>query len=147
MSNRRPVLACRRKPRSSPSLFRSKVSRVPQAFLAAKRKAHIDFWRAANPQQFHAAIDILCNAIKAGRFVWSGQGLFCVLWVPGLFTRSSSSTGTLSGRIGEPQFSYSAGTVHRRELDGRGPRAGAGYSKRYDTASATEHCRKSGDDT
>jgi uncharacterized damage-inducible protein DinB len=35
----------------------------------------IDFWRSATRQQFHAAIDMLANAIKAcPDSVWSGQG-------------------------------------------------------------------------
>jgi DinB superfamily len=35
----------------------------------------IDFWRAAIRQQFHAAIDMLANAIKAcPEQVWSGEG-------------------------------------------------------------------------
>ncbi len=37
----------------------------------------IDFWRSAIRQQFHAAIDMLANAIKAcPDSVWSGQGRF-----------------------------------------------------------------------
>jgi len=35
----------------------------------------MDFWRSAIRQQFHAAIDMLANAIKAcPESVWSGQG-------------------------------------------------------------------------
>jgi DinB superfamily len=35
----------------------------------------IDFWRSATRQQFHAAIDMLANAIEAcPESVWSGQG-------------------------------------------------------------------------
>src|ERR1700680_4814511 len=50
----------------------------------------IDFWRSAIRQQFHAAIDMLANAIKAcPDSVWSGQGrsafwylAFHVLFLP-----------------------------------------------------------------
>ena len=35
----------------------------------------MDFWRSAIRQQFHAAIDMLANAIQAcPKSVWSGQG-------------------------------------------------------------------------
>ena len=52
----------------------------------------IDFWRSAIRQQFHAAIDMLANAIKAcPDSVWYGQGQRCVL-VLGLSHARSSST-------------------------------------------------------
>src|ERR1700693_5226191 len=60
--------------RTASSLFQKSVQ-VPQALFCQTQGLMIDFWRSAIRQQFHAAIDMLADAIKAcPDSVWSPEG-------------------------------------------------------------------------
>src|SRR5438477_8924000 len=88
-------MAIRRTPSSS---FHKSVQ-VPQALCHRTQGLMIDFWRSAIRQQFHAAIDMLANAIKAcPDSVWSaqGQGAF---WYLAFHVRSEEHTSELQSHV------------------------------------------------
>jgi uncharacterized damage-inducible protein DinB len=98
----------------------------------------IDFWRSAIRQQFHAAIDMLANAIKAcPESVWSGQGrgafwylAFHVLFFLDLYLSSE----------GEPEFRPPP-PFSRSELEDDVVVPEPAYRK-DELLTYLEHCRK-----
>jgi hypothetical protein len=76
--------------------------RVPQAFCRQTQGFMIDFWRSAIQQQFHAAIDMLANALEAcPESVWFGEARRA-FWYPAFHVpqgRPEDEDLTLRGNV------------------------------------------------